>query len=139
MPFVVRSFPHLMVLHALIGLQALGLTPVFAEWVFVDGNEHATVYIDPATVHRTGDVVELGVLDDFKAVQTRGADRYLSSRAQEEHDCTEPRFRLRALTNFSGNMGSGSVVYKRSGESRWAPIPPKALAKSVWKFACSKK
>ena len=127
------------VLHLLLIFQLLSSAHVFAEWLLVDGNAKAKVYVDTETISRKDDLVRVWVLDDLKTVHTRGFSKYLSIRAQEEHDCVKERFRLLALENFSGNMGAGDVIYKKSGESGWSPIPRGTLAQSVWKFVCGKK
>ena len=43
-----------------------------------------------------------------------------------------------AVTQFSGQMGTGKVIYERTLGSHWAAIPKGALAQSVWKYACGK-
>ncbi len=126
-------------LLALIILQVWGATSAFAEWEFVDGNDQAKVYVDPETVIRNGEWVSVWVMDDLRFAQMRGFRKYLSSRAQEEHDCIKERFRLLALEYFSGNMGFGEALYKTSGESDWTPIPRGTLAQSVWKFVCRRR
>ncbi len=113
--------------------------PVSAEWLLVDGNDKAKVYVDTETISRKGEWVRVWVADDLKTAQTRGFRKYLSTRAHEEHDCAKERFRLLALEYFSGNMGSGEALYKTSGESDWAPIPRGTLAQSVAQFVCGKK
>lgn len=110
-----------------------------AEWYLLDGNNHAKVYIDRETISRTGDVVRVWVLDDLKTPHTRGLSSFSSVRAQEEHDCSKERFRLLAIEQFAGNMGTGNSIYKKSGESGWAPVPRGTMAQSVWKFVCGKK
>ena len=120
-------------------LQCWSVTAVSAEWLLIDGNEKAKVYVDSETITRDGELVRVWVMDDLRAAQTRGFRKYLSSRAQEEHDCLKGRFRLLALEYFSGNMGSGEALYKTSGESDWTPIPRGTLAQSVAKFVCGKK
>ena len=124
---------------ALAILQLCSATPVLAEWVLVDGNNNAKVYIDSGTISRHDDWVSVWVMDDLRTAQARGFKKYLSTRAQEEHDCIKERFRLLTLEYFSGNMGSGEALYKTSGESDWAPIPRGTLAESVAKFVCGKK
>ena len=127
------------VLFMVVGFQLVSIPSSGAEWLLVDQNANATVYVDPATMRRSGDLVRLLVLDDLKTAHTRGADAYWSSRAHEEHDCANERFRLVALAQFSGPMGTGAVIYERTLESKWAPIPRGTLAQSVWKYACGKK
>ena len=129
--------PFTLVLCAMIMVQVWTVPPVFSEWVLIDGNEKARVYVDPETIQRKGAFVTMWVLDDLQTAHTRGSDRYLSSRAQEEHDCRERRFRVLAVANFSGSMGSGKEIYTSSAESKWASIPAGTLAHSVWKFACT--
>lgn len=84
-------------------------------------------------------MVSVWVLDDLKTAQNRGLSTFLSTRAQEEHDCSKERFRLVAIEQFAGNMGTGNLIYKKVGESHWAPIPRETMAQSVWKFVCGKK
>lgn len=109
-----------------------------AEWVLVDGNNKGKVYVEAKTITRSGNTVDVWVLDDLKSAHTRGFIHYWSSRAREEHDCANGRFRLLALENYAGNMGTGDIVYKHAGESSWARIPQGTLAQSVWKFVCGK-
>jgi len=129
--------PLVLVLSTWVISLCAGLPNVSAEWVLVDGNEKANVYVDPETMQRRGALVILWVLDDLQTAHMRGSERYLSSRAQEEHDCKERRFRVRMVMNFSGHMGSGQEIYQTSTISRWTPIPPGTLARSVWVYACS--
>lgn len=128
-----------LVFSLLVAFQLLGVVPVFAEWFLVDGNNKAKIYVDSETIIRNGERVSVWVLDDLRTAQTRWFKTYLSSRAQEEHDCSNERFRLLAVEHFAGNMGAGDVVYQKSGESAWAPIPRGTLAQSVWKYVCGKK
>ncbi len=123
----------------LILFQWLGGAPVYAEWMLVDTNAKATVYIDADSIARNGNLLSVWVMDDLRTAHTRGSSKYLSSRTQEEHDCANERFRLLALENFSGNMGAGDVVYRNARESNWTSIPRGTLAQSVWKAVCRKK
>lgn len=126
-------------LLALTLLQLWSVAPLCAEWLLVDRNDRAKIYVESETISRNGDVVSVWVLDDLKSAQTRGFSTFLSTRAQEEHDCVNNRFRLVAIERFAGNMGTGQSIYKKSGESHWAPIPRETMAQSVWKFVCGKK
>ena len=128
--------------HALLALGILELwkmAPVFAEWQLVDGHDRAKVYVDTETISRHGEWVSVWGMDKLQTAQARGLRKYLSTRAQEGHDCAKERFRLLALKYFSGNMGSGELLYKTVGESDWATIPRGILAQSVWKFVCAVK
>ncbi|MGE0645533.1 MAG: surface-adhesin E family protein [Nitrospira sp.] len=127
------------VLSPLVFLYWLGEARVYAEWLLVEANAKATVYVEAETITQHGDLVRAWVLDDLKTGHTRGFSKYLSSRAQEEHDCTNERFRLLSLENFSENMGAGEMVYRNAAASGWTGVPRGTLAHSVWKFVCGKK
>ena len=129
----------MLALWLLVVSQWLSEALVSAEWLLVDGNGKANVYVEAETINRHGEWVRVWVMDDLKIPQVRGLRKYLSSRAEEEHDCIKERFRLLTLEYFSGNMGSGDVLYKTSGESNWTAVPRGTLAQSVWNFVCKKK
>lgn len=120
-------------------LQLWNAPPLGAEWSLVERNDKAKIYVDAESISRNGDMVSVWVLDDLKTAQNRGLSTFLSTRAQEEHDCSKERFRLVTIEQFAGNMGTGNLIYKKVGESHWAPIPRGTMAQSVWKFVCGKK
>jgi hypothetical protein len=68
-------------------------------------------YIDPDTILRKGDLVKMWELHDSKTTQTVAGNLFLSGKIQSEYDCAEERSRRLSITEFSGNMGSGEVVY----------------------------
>ena len=124
----------------LITFLLLSSGPAFAEWVQVSGRdeEGKTVYVDPATIRRNSNLVKMWQLQDYKTVQTVGGIRFLTAKEEWEFDCAEERSRVLALKEFSGNMGSGTVVYTNSQVGNWLPVMPGSTGKTVWKVACSK-
>jgi hypothetical protein len=117
----------------------LSSAPAYAEWVEIGtSNIGATVYADPDTIRRKGDLVKMWILYDFNATQTVLKKSYLSSRSQDEYDCTEDRHRALASTSFSGNMGSGKVRSSYSIKGKWEPVPSGTMTQTLWKVACDK-
>ena len=132
---------NLMTRLLLFILLFLNSVPAYAEWVAVGGNEEAgvTVYADPGTIRRKGNLVTVWHLNDFKTVQIVKGNSYLSIKAQHQFDCKGDRERIIALMKFSGNMGSGKVVYKNSNKGKWSPLAPGSVSDDLGKLACSKK
>ena len=124
----------------LFTLLVLSHEPAYAEWVKVRGDDEAgkTVYVDPASIRRNSNLVKMWQFYDYKTVQTVGGIRFLSAKEQWEFDCAEERGRVLALKEFSGNMGSGTVVYTNSQVGKWIPVMPGSIGQTVWKVACSK-
>lgn len=126
----------------LITLLMLSSGPAYAEWVEVTKNVEAgmTVYVDPDTIRRKGDLVKMWSLHDYKTIQTLpGYPSYLSSVSQSLYDCAEERSQLPALTWFSGNMRTGKVVYNGPYEQKWVPVSPNSIGRDMWEVACAKK
>src|SRR3989441_12570990 len=150
MPFSIRSnrrfhvrcsVAYISGLRLLITLLVLSSGPVYAEWVLVSGDDEAglTVYVDPDTIRSKRNLVKMLSLIDYKTIQIIAGDSLLSIQRQNEYDCAEERTRMLAFTWFSGNMGSGKVVYSTPDEQQWEPVIPRSINRTLWKVACSKK
>ncbi len=127
----------------LITLLVLSSGSVHAEWVAVEKNNDLagilTVYVDPDTIRRKGNLVTMWQLIDFKTMQGgRSPSRFSSTKIQKEFDCAEERLRLLALTNFWGNMGTGepSGTYVEGGN--WVAVEPDSINQALWEVACNK-
>ena len=93
----------------LIMLLALMSNSAVAEWVEVDTSRRVglTTYADPNTIRKSGNKVEMWVLENFNSVQELSGDKYLSQKAQNEFDYKEEQRRLLYFTWHSENMGGG--------------------------------
>jgi hypothetical protein len=124
----------------LMTLLLVSSGPAYAEWMSLGASDSGTtVYADPATIRREGDLVKMSVLFDFKSIQTKADVSYLSAKAQMEYDCAEQRFEGLAVTYFSGNMGNGTLLDRTSGKGKRLRISPGSLDHALWKLACGKK
>jgi hypothetical protein len=139
-PILKQPLAYVLAFGPLITLLLLSSGPAYAEWVSIDANNQRgrTVYTDPDTIRLKGDVVTMWSLNDYKTTQTMGSTSYLSSKVQTEYDCAEERIRTLASTFFSGNMGSGEVVFSISKEGEWQLLEPGSLGQSEWEVACDK-
>jgi hypothetical protein len=138
-PFLTLPLAYVLGFWALITLLVLNNGPAYAEWVAIGYSESLggyTVYVDPDTIRRKGDLVKVWALTDYTTIQTVADTSFLSSKAQNEFDCAEERQRELAVTWFSGNMGNGNGVWTNSDETTWRPVAPGSVGQGVWKFAC---
>jgi len=140
-----RPFPKLPLISSscfwlLITLLLLCSGPAYAEWMSLGTSDSGTtVYADPVTIRREGDLVKMVVLFDFKTKQTKADVSFLSAKAQMEYDCVGQRFEGLAVTYFSGNMGNGNLLDRSSGKGKWIRISRDSLDQALWKLACDKK
>jgi hypothetical protein len=143
MLFAIRSRRRFLTTLAYVSLfftlLLLSSMPAYAEWVAVGVSDSGTTtYADSDTIRRKGDLVKMWYLHDFNTTQTVLKKSYLSSRSQDEYDCTKDRHRALATTSFSGNMGSGKVRSSYSIKGKWEPVLPGTMTHTLWKVACDK-
>ena len=109
---------------------------VMAEWVEIESNETDTFYDDPATIRKTGNIVRMWVLTDYKMVKTNASKPYMSKLGVRKYDCKE-KSRATIKTLHSKNMGVGKNV-GIIGNRPWLPVSPRTTSELLWKFACGK-
>ena len=84
-------------------------------------------------------------LIDFKLMQGNAGmgilgvgHRVLSTKTHKQFDCAEKRLRLLAVTDFSGNMGTGIPAGAYIDGGNWVPVEPKSINQALWEVACGK-
>ena len=124
----------------LMMLLAVVSSSAAAEWVSLGTTDNGTtVYVDPATIRRSGDMVKILSLTDLKTAEaTPRGWRYTSQKSQEEYDCKEKRWRILSFSQHSGNMGGGISVYVGSNPGNWLPVAPGGKDRLLWERACGK-
>ena len=121
-------------------LLAVVSSSAAAGWVNVGGNEIYTAYADPATIRKSGNMVKMRNLADFKTVQASDKGKpFMSQKMQSEYNCKEKRTRLLDFTWHSGNMGRGEIVLSGSGPSEWEQVTSLSGNAILWKLACGKR
>ena len=126
----------------LFTLLTLSSAPAYAEWVEVSVNAEAgeTVYVDPDTIRRRGDIAEMWVLYDNTTAQPAVGHAYLSKKVQNEYNCKEEMKRMVSVKEFSGHMGSGEILHMSSSlfsPATWMPTRL-GLGETLLKVACGK-
>ena len=113
-----------------------------AKWVKIDSSANRSgldIYADPVTILRSGNVVRMWDVRDFKTMQIVQGARFLSFKTQHEYDCKGARMRNLSVTSFSGNMGEGAVVRAASVPLAWESVAGNSAQQALLKFACGKK
>ena len=128
---------------SLIILFFLSTVPAYAEWVAVEKDYLLpglqTVYVDPGTILREGNLVTMWQLIDFKTMQgNRSPGRFLSTKTHKQIDCAEKRRRVLAFTEFSRRMGTGIAANGYVDKNNWLPVEPESINHALWEVACGK-
>jgi hypothetical protein len=135
---------------SLLTLLFLSSVPAYAEWVAVEKDYlspgRQTVYVDPDTIHREGNLVTMWQLIDFKWMQGNqgmgplgfGPHRFFSTKTHKQFNCAEKRLRLLAFTEFSQRMGTGISANGYVDKDNWLPVEPESINQALWEVACGK-
>jgi len=120
------------------------LTPALAQadWVKLVsvGEGEVTVYVDPASIKREGNVVEFSALFDYATVRTLSGAPFQSATMQEEIDCAGKQSRTLAVSSHSEPMAGGHIVSTATGgHVSWIPIAPQSIVSAIFKFVCKEK
>ena len=127
----------------LITLLVLSHGPATAEWVAIEKKYQSpglqTIYIDPATIRREGNLVTLEILIDWNWMQgNRSPNRFYSTKNKKEFDCVGRSLRSLASIDFYGHMGTGRPMGGSSftNETYWVSVEPEDINQALWKIAC---
>jgi hypothetical protein len=119
--------------------------PVRAEWLAIDNRYQSpglqTVYIDPVTLRKEGNLVTVSALIDWAWMQgNRSPTRFYSTKLTKQIDCTEKKVRTLAATDYYGHMGTGEVIggSAYTSESHLVAIAPGTINQGLWEAACGK-
>ena len=118
-------------------LLAIMSNSAAANWVKADGNEKFTNYYDSTTIRKNGDKVKMwGLIDYNTAQEISDGKSGMSVLLQTEFDCKEEQIRILSFNGYSGNMGSGDLVYSNSYPQKWESLPPRSIGEKLLKFVC---
>ena len=122
----------------------LSSVPAYAEWVAVEKDYLLpglqTLYVDPDSIRREGNLVTIWQLIDFKWMQgsARGPARFLSTKTHKQFDCEEKRLRLLAFTEYSRNMETGISADGLVDTGNWILVEPESMNQALWEVVCGK-
>ncbi|MEO8134487.1 MAG: surface-adhesin E family protein [Betaproteobacteria bacterium] len=109
--------------------------PAVADWVKVLETDIVDQYVDPATIHRDGDLRKAWRLQNLKSPTPDGQQ---SLRLLSEYDCKGGRMRILLGSSYTGPMATGQSLFLGAGvESEWDRVPPDSMGELVLKYVCS--
>lgn len=127
---------------SLITLVVLNGAPAYGEWVAIEKEYLVpglrTVYVEPDTMRREGNLVTIWQLIDFKWMQgnLNRSHRFLSTKTHKQFDCAEGRVRLLAFTEFSRPMGTGIPANGYVDKDTWLPVEANSVNQALMEVAC---
>jgi hypothetical protein len=120
----------------LVSLMAMLAGPALAEWVKIGYSDLGTLYIDPATIRKDGNLRKIWVMTDL---DRRDKDGEMSSRSRQEFDCKGERSRILSGSTHSEPMASGRTLRRVEFDNldKWSQIPPSSIAEAILERVCA--
>lgn len=77
------------------------------EWTDMARNENMVVYIDKASIAKTGNMVKVWKVVDYKTAKLLRGKSYLSTKTAIEYDCIERQYRTYFYAAYATRMAAG--------------------------------
>ncbi len=112
----------------------------WAEWIiFSDNSKGEKFFFENNSLRKQGSIVKMWSMSSGRE-STLGEKVYRSSKSLYAYDCKNEMRDLLAGAAFSGEMGTGEVIFSDTfPENNWVPIMPGSIGESEWKIACGKR
>ena len=113
---------------------------VYGDWSQVTFNNETTMSIDPQTIKKKGDLVQVTQLMNFPlgSKSPDGKLSYKSSITTEEYDCKKGLSRTLSFRWYSDVKGTGKMVYEDKYIYEFEKLVDGSLLNAVRKKVCEK-
>lgn len=126
--------------HKVLALMlALSSSAALAAWTEIEKfDDGMRVFVDPASLRRSGDTARLEHLVRWPLPQLEPAQPpYLSTKMLTDYDCVGKRERYLSSISYAGAMGSGArVAIDDNAAEGWDPISADSMEEKLWQMAC---
>jgi hypothetical protein len=126
--------------HNVLALMlALSSSAALAAWTEIEKfDDGMRVFVDPASLRRSGDTARLEHLVRWPLPQLEPAQPpYLSTKVLTDYDCVGKRERYLSSISYAGAMGSGArVAIDDNAAEGWDPISADSMEEKLWQMAC---
>ena len=116
--------------------------PVWADWSFVAKTDSFNLYGETNTRHKTGNVMRIWFMADYKATQSVRLPppllwtSYQSIRELKEFDCANRQHRSLKTMLFASHLAKGDSLYGYESAGTFGPVAAAALDEAQFQFAC---
>jgi hypothetical protein len=129
-------------LTILTTLTVLPLSNSFAAWKELGSNDVITVYVDEATITRSGEQAQILSMLDFKipGINPQTKQPVSSIIGLNEYNCSTVSYRPIEYKEFAENKGAGKVVSdNKTPNSEFEPVENESWAAGVFNVVCQRK
>lgn len=114
----------------------------WAEWERVGDTGNYEALVDRATIRKKGNFFEMWDMMNYFKVQESVGKAHKSAKILNRYDCKDATRGLVSFVHYSGEYGTGEVVFvhtSKKNEIEDHPISPGSSAELLWQIACGRK
>jgi len=120
-------------------MLAVVSSSAMAEWIFSAEDHNSKYYINPDSIRKSGNTVQMWELANFNEVQKmRNGEKYLSYKNQTEFKCEARQRRSTYTVLYSEHMGEGNTVHTFDVPDKWSPAVPESVGETHLEIASGK-
>ena len=138
----------------LTALLAIISTSAAAEWVEMKNFKRYTLYAEPASIRKTGNIVNMSHLYDLHMIDEVAGKQFRSVVSKASYSCKSAKSRMLSASAYRGNMAksvekivAGKITTNRGRRSishisepgKWKPIMSGSAEELLWKFVCEQR
>lgn len=111
-----------------------------AKWDLLGETDTAFFFLDPSSIVKRGNIVEIWQLTEHKEPQHDIGNPYRSVVQLKAFDCVQRTARVLSITAFSESLGMGRAIFSSNPSSNeaFSHVMPDTTSEAAWKYACRK-
>jgi len=118
-------------------------TSAWADWVPIGKGPDFTMYADPQSMHRNGNIATAWIMGDYVKTQKKRFPppilwvEFESIKELKDFDCSKGMHRTQKTVVMSGRGGKGEPLYTFSSVPDFFPVPNAEIDIAQFNFVCT--
>lgn len=125
------------ILGVVVAGSAMAAPAAKSSWTVFEKMPEGVIYIDQASIRRSGDSADMWVLIDYAQPQPdRTGKNILSDKLHYRYDCAGQQESILTSAAYAGAMATGAVIDTNTDAPKMMPVGPGTTAEQMLQRAC---
>jgi hypothetical protein len=124
-------------------LFMLATSNAWANWVAIGKSPDFTMYVDPQSLQRNGNIATAWIMGDYSKTQKKRFPppilwvEFDSIKELKQFDCSKGAHRTEKTVIMSGKFGKGDPLYTFTSVPDYFPVPNSELDIAQFNYVCT--
>ena len=124
-------------------LFLLCTSSAWADWIAIGKSPDFTMYVDPQSLRRSGNIASAWVMGDYTKTQKKRFPPPIlwvdfdSIKELKQFDCSKGMHRTEKTVIMSGKFGKGDPLYSFASVPDYFPVPNSELDIAQFNYVCT--